>query len=257
MDYPRRQDGRIAVVTGGASGIGAAVVRRLVAEGAQVGAVDRDRARVEETFADLPQVTPLGADVADRAAVDSVFAEYVDAHDGRLDVLVHSAGVRGVHQPVVGYVDGQDRLHEMSDEEWQRVLSVNLHGTFHCVRAALRHMVPRRGGAIVTLSSVAGLAGMPRTAQYSATKAAVRAFSQAVAQEAIEYGVRVNIVAPGPTATPMLGLGPADQMRVWNLPIGRPAEPEELAAGICYLASDEASFHVGETMTPNGGMVIH
>jgi 3-oxoacyl-[acyl-carrier protein] reductase len=255
MDYPRRQQGRAAIVTGGGSGIGAAVVRRLVAEGARVAALDRDRAQLKEVFADLPEVTPLEADVADREAVDAAFAEYVDTHDGRLDVLVHSAGVRGVHQPVVGYID--DEYHEMSDAEWQRVLSVNLYGTFHCVRAGLRHMVPRRRGAVVTLSSVAGLGGMPRTAQYSATKAAVRAFSQAVAQEVIEYGIRVNIVAPGPTLTPMLGLGPANQMQQWNLPIKRPADPGEIAAGICYLASDEASFHVGETMTPNGGMVIH
>ncbi|HEY1967842.1 MAG TPA: SDR family NAD(P)-dependent oxidoreductase [Pseudonocardia sp.] len=254
MDYPRRQEGRVAIVTGAASGIGAAVARRLVAEGARVGALDRDHTQLKEAFADLTAVTPLEADVSDRAAVDAAFAEYVDAR-GQLDVLVHSAGVRGIHQPVVGYLDGE--YHEMTDEEWQRVLSVNLYGTFHCVRAGLRHMVPRGSGSVVTLSSVAGLGGMPRTAQYSASKAGVRAFSQAVAQEAIEYGVRVNCVAPGPTLTPMLGLGPSNQMRQWNLPIKRAADPAEIAACICFLASDEASFHVGETMTPNGGMVIH
>ncbi|MFB2579666.1 SDR family NAD(P)-dependent oxidoreductase [Herbiconiux sp. P15] len=252
-----RFGGRIAVVTGAASGIGRAVVERLVAEGAVVYALDRSAEALEAVWAGVAEVTPLGVDVGDSAQVNAAFAQ-VEAEHGRLDVLVTAAGIS----------DAPWRLTEMNsdpdpatidDEAWDLVIRVNLTGTFYCVRAALpllRRNGPR-GGAVVTISSVGALAPYPLAAAYPASKAGVLGMTRAIAALVGVENIRINAVAPAATQTAML---PEDEELLASMvklqPIPRVVPPSEMAATIVYLCSDEAQFITGQTVNSNGGMVM-
>ena len=251
--------GKVALVTGGASGIGAAVVRRLVEEGCEVVVVaDRNEAGAADVARARPTVRPHRVDVSLAADVDRVVDQTVADH-GRLDVVIHAAGVddpeskaainrsRESGEPV-------DVLRLVTDQAWRRLMSVNLDGTFNVLRAAARVMVPRRSGAIVTVSSSAAFDTLTGYGPYAASKAGAQALAQAAAKELAAFGVRVNIVAPGPVDTPMAGRTPAGLRQAMTEPGVRGyAAPEEIADSICYLASPGASNVVGAVLLSNGG----
>ena len=245
-----RLEGKTALVTGGASGIGAATARRLAAEGARVaiGDVNEDGAR-----AVAGELDGFGCmlDVTDTGSVRAGVAAAVDAL-GEIDVLVNNAGT--------------DRFSYFvnSDEElWDFVLAVNLRGVLAVTHAVLGKMQERRTGAIVNVASEAGRVGSQGSVVYSAAKAGVIGFTKAIAREGARYRVRCNAVAPGPIETPLLNAAPQvlgelgerlKQGMVNATAMGRSGEPEEVAAAIAFLASDDASYVTGQTLNVSGGL---
>lgn len=259
MTTDDRFAGQVALVTGGASGIGAAVVRRLAAEGCDVVVIaDLNKEGAAEIALGRPTVHTASVDVAQAHDVDAAIDATVAEH-GRLDVVVHAAGVddpeskaalnqaRAAGEPV-------DALRLVSDQTWRRLMSVNLDGTFHVLRAAARVMVPRRSGSIVSIGSSAAFDTLTGYGPYAASKAGAQALAQAAAKELIAFGVRVNTVAPGPVDTPMASRTPDGLRREMAAPgmLGY-AAPEEIADSICYLASSGASNVVGAVLLSNGG----
>lgn len=252
-----RFEGQVALVTGGGSGIGAAVARRLAAEGAHVHVADLDARNAGEIADSVGGVSHL-VDVVDAHSVDAVVRRVVEA-SGRLDVLVHTAGVDDPSAKVrilAAQESGEpvDVLVELDDAAWRRVLSVNLDGTFHVLRAAVRAMRPQGSGVIVTVGSSAAFDTLVGYPHYAASKAGVHALSQSVAKEAIAFGIRVNTVAPGPVDTPMAMRTPAAVRRAMESTgaVGY-ASAEQLADNICYLASAGAANVVGAVLLSNGG----
>ncbi|MET7653718.1 MULTISPECIES: SDR family NAD(P)-dependent oxidoreductase [unclassified Streptomyces] len=244
-----RLAGRTALVTGAASGIGLATVSRFADEGARVLAVDLDAEVTARAVARIEGAIPVGADVRDSRQVDAAY-ERALTEFGRLDIAVNAAGVSGVRADIC----------ELTDEDFAEVIAVNLTGTFYSVRAAVRLM--RRnspsGGSVVNVSSVGALANFPLPAMYPASKAGVLGLTRAVAALVADDRIRVNAVAPGATDTPML---PADQeIRRAVVGLGvlrRAASAEEIAHTILFLAGDESAFYTGQTLSPNGGYVMH
>jgi len=234
-------DPSVALVTGGASGIGAATVRQLREAGWQVAVADLD---VTSADADLA----AEADVTDPAAVSALVAGVV-AELGRLDAAVNAAGVSGTYGSIV----------DQSVDEWRRVLDVNLTSVFLCLQAELRQMLAQdpRGGAIVNVASAAGSMGVPGLAHYSASKHGVIGLTKTAALEVARKGIRVNAVLPGTVRTPMLqrfagGDDGVDQMGKMS-PLGRAAEPDEIASLITYLCTPAASYITGTTLPADGG----
>lgn len=250
--------GRVALVTGGGSGIGAAVARQLAAEGcARVHVADVVAENARTVAADIGGLAH-SVDVTDAYAVDQL-VEQVVSESGRLDVVVHTAGVddpqaKAWLQEARESGEPVDVLSRLTDEGWRRVLSINLDGTFHVLRAAVRAMRAGGDGAIVTVGSSAAFDTLVGYPHYAASKAGVHALTQAVAKEAIAYGIRVNTVAPGPVDTPMAARTPASVRRAMEATgaIGY-ATPEQLADNICYLASPGAANVVGAVLLSNGG----
>ena len=238
-DY--RFSGRVALVTGGASGIGAAVVDRLRRDGAAVASLD-----LQATDAD--GVLALAGDVSRSADVEQAVAT-VARELGPVDVLVCSAGVPGQSLPTV----------EVTDEEWRRVLSINADGVFFCNRAVIPGMVARGYGRIVNVASIAGKEGNPMAAAYSASKAAVIALTKAIAKDVARSGVLVNCVAPAVIETPILDGITQEHIdyMVERIPMGRMGKPEEVAALVCWLASEECSFSTGATYDISGGRAVY
>ena len=251
--------GRVALVTGAGSGIGAAVARGLAARGAEAVVVaDIDGPAAASVARELAAGHTATLDVADSGQVDRAFDEVVRAH-GRLDVVVHAAGVddAAVKQWLAEAVlAGQppEVTTRLGDEAWQRVLRINLDGTFHVLRAAVRAMRPNRAGAIVTVGSSSAFDALTGYPHYAASKAGAQALSQSVAKEAIAFGVRVNTVAPGPTETAMAANTPDVLRKGFADPRVRPyASPEEIADIALFLASDQAANLVGAVLLANGG----
>jgi 3-oxoacyl-[acyl-carrier protein] reductase len=241
MGNAERFSGRVALVTGGSSGIGAAVARRLADEGAQVASLDLD--------SDAPGgVLAVTGDVSRSADVEAAVAR-VHGELGPIDVLVCSAGVPGASLPTV----------DVSDEEWRRVLGVNADGVFFCNRAVIPSMVERGYGRIVNVASIAGKEGNPMAGAYSASKAAVIALTKAVGKDIARTGVLVNCVAPAVIETPILDGITEEHIgyMVDRIPMGRMGEPEEVAALICWLASEECSFSTGATYDISGGRAVY
>ncbi|MFD4709705.1 SDR family NAD(P)-dependent oxidoreductase [Streptomyces sp. NPDC058430] len=253
--------GKVALVTGAGSGMGAAVARELAAEGAAcVVLADLNGEAVKAVAAELPdgRAVAVALDVADAAAVEGAVADTVREH-GRLDVVVHAAGVDDPEAKQLiadALVEGRppevtDRL---DDASWGRVMRVNLDGTFHVLRAAVRVMRPAGTGAIVVIGSSSAFDTPVGYPHYSASKAGVHALSQAVAKEVIASGIRVNVVAPGPTETGMAARTPAALRSGFADPRVRPyATPGEIADIALFLASDAAANLVGAVLLANGG----
>jgi NAD(P)-dependent dehydrogenase (short-subunit alcohol dehydrogenase family) len=251
--------GKAAIVTGAGSGMGAAIARRLVAQGAdQVVLADVNVDSVKEIAGRLERASAVGVDVSDSASVDAAF-EAVTREHGRVDVVVHAAGVDDpASKQLIADALANRRSPEvtaaMSDGAWRRVLSINLDGTFYVLRAAVRAMRPKQSGSIVVIGSSAPFDAPTGYPSYSASKAGVHALSQSVAKEAIAFGVRVNVVAPGPTDTGMAARTPAALKTALADPHFRPyATPEEIADVALFLASDEAVNVVGAVLLANGG----
>jgi 3-oxoacyl-[acyl-carrier protein] reductase len=235
--------GRVALVTGGGSGIGAAAARRLAAEGAVVYAADlRPGADPPPAGSDI---RPVRLDVTSSAEVDALIGRIAD-ECGALHAVVNAAGVPD--SPRRLRAGATSDLSEITDDDWRQVLDVNLTGTFYVVRSAvplLRRNGPD-GGAIVNIASVGALANYPLPAAYPASKAGVLGLTRAV-----------NAVAPGAIDTPMLPQEPQLRSAVVSLGVlNRVASPDELAASIAFLASDEGAFYTGQTLSPNGGYVM-
>ncbi len=241
---------KTVVITGAGSGIGRAMALRFAAEGAQLVIADWNAAAGDETAALVRQAgrpaLAVPTDVGDSAAVAELFGA-IDGQQWLVDVLVNNAGNSEPNlAPAV----------EVDDERWRSVLRVHLDGTFFCAREALRRMIPRGQGAIVNVGSVAGHLGLPGAAAYTAGKGAVHALTKGLAAEAAPHGVRVNCIAPGWVDTPILDNLPGSwrERMVTQTPLGRIGRPEEIAALAAFLASDDASFVVGQVISPNGGL---
>jgi NAD(P)-dependent dehydrogenase (short-subunit alcohol dehydrogenase family) len=252
--------GQVALVTGAGSGIGAAVARSLAGRGARaVVLLDRDGAAAERLARELgPAARAEAVDVTDAGQVDTAVRR-VAAEHGRLDLVVHAAGVDdpGAKQAIATALETGRPVRltaSLADQDWRRVLAVNLDGTFHVVRAALTVMEPQGSGAIVLIGSSAAFDAPVGYPHYAASKAGVHAFAQAVAKEAIAFGIRVNVVAPGPTLTGMAARTPAALLGTMDDQGSRAyASPEQIADSVLYLASGAASNVVGAVLLSNAG----
>jgi 2-hydroxycyclohexanecarboxyl-CoA dehydrogenase len=240
-----RLEGRKALVTGGASGIGAAVCARLAAEGAEVWVGDIDADGAERVAGEVAGHA-LRLDVTDLESAQAAVATV-----GRLDVLVNNAGT-----------DEFGFFVYTSPEQWQKVMAVNLNGVYNCTFAALGGMQEAGYGRIVSIASEAGRVGSKGSAVYSATKAGVIGFTKAIARESARYGVTANAIAPGPIETPLL-MGAAEFGEIGRKVIEtmkdatqmkRLGQPEEVAAAVAFLASDDATYVTGETLGVSGGL---
>jgi 2-dehydro-3-deoxy-L-rhamnonate dehydrogenase (NAD+) len=234
--------GRIALVTGGASGIGAATVDVLKTAGARVAVFD---ANADGTSDD---VLAIRGDVTHREEVDAAVTQ-VESELGGLDVLVCSAGVGGESVRAI----------DMPDDEWRRVFAINCDGTFFCNRAAIRGMVDRGYGRVVNVASIAGKEGNPMASAYSASKAAVIGLTKSIAKEVAGTGVLVNCIAPAVIETPILGQLSDEHIgyMVEKIPLGRVGKPMEVARLIAYLASEDLSFATGACFDISGGRAVY
>jgi 3-oxoacyl-[acyl-carrier protein] reductase len=240
--------GKTALVTGATGGIGAAIARTLHKAGATV-AISGTRANVlEELKAELggERVHVLACNLSDSAAVEKLVPE-AEAAMGSLDILVNNAGITR---------DGLAM--RMKDDDWNAVIDVNLTASFRLARAAMRSMMKKRWGRIVNITSVVGVTGNPGQANYVASKAGVIGLTKSLAQELAARSVTVNAVAPGFIATPMTDVLNDKQREgiLGRVPAGRLGSPDEIAAAVLYLVSDEAGYVTGQTLHVNGGMAM-
>jgi 2-dehydro-3-deoxy-L-rhamnonate dehydrogenase (NAD+) len=238
-------DGKTALVTGAARGIGLAIARRLAADGARVALLDMDGAALEVAASTIGGETlTLAADVTQAVQVDGAVAGVVERW-GRLDVLVNNAGITGRSFPIW----------ELSDEDWRQVLDVDLTSVFLCCRAAVKVMLRQKSGRIVNIASIAGKEGNPTLVPYSSAKAGVIGLTKALAKEVATHGILVNAVAPAVIGTDLLKQMEAStvDMLVAKIPMGRVGTPEEVAALVAWLASEECSFSTGAVYDLSGG----
>lgn len=245
---------RVAVVTGGASGVGRGIAEHLARAGHRVAVLDLDgdAARATATELTAAGVGAIGCqvDVADRAAIEAAYAEVRSAL-GPIEILVTSAAVSGF-----------TRFQDITADEWKRTLAVNLTGTFHCIQAAIGDMVAAGWGRIVTISSAAGQTASPRQAHYSASKGGVIALTKTLAAEFGRKGITANTVPPFTVDTPMLrgaqdaGHLPPTEVIAGMIPAGRLGTVDDIGATCAFLCSDGAGFITGQVIAPNGGAVI-
>lgn len=263
--------GKVAFVTGGGSGMGAAFARRLARDGATVVVNDLHADAAAAVAIEINGDTAV-FDVCDSAAFDAEVDKAVERH-GRIDIMINNAGIAPPPDPertartienqmarMEGRLDDlvpPDSTVELSDADWDRMIRVHLYGTFYGTRAALRHMTPARSGAIVNISSVLGLRPMAGVVHYASAKAGIIALTKSVGQEVAPYGIRVNAVCPGWIDTPLLS--PMDPMMmagiVMQIPRGRMGTAEELAEMVRFLAGPESSYCNGDVFAASGGFV--
>ena len=239
--------GKVAVVTGGGRGIGAAISRRLAREGAQVMVADMDATSAEKVAADIREEGLLAVSYQVDVSSGSQVREMVRRGEelGRLDILVNNAGILGP----------ADTVQDLSLEDWSRILDINLTGTFLCCQAVLKGMVGRGYGRIVNMASVAGKEGNLNQAGYSASKAGVIGFTKTLGKEIAKTGVTANCIAPAMIESDLLkGMSESQiDALLAKIPMGRAGKPEEVAALVSYLVSEEASFTTGQCHDISGG----
>jgi len=242
--YAGRFEGRTAIVTGGASGLGREVARRIVAEGGRVVLWDLHADWVNEAKAGVGAVAAIPFDVSDNEAVERAAMDSMKLL-GRIDILVNSAGITGATAPVDAY----------PIDSWLSVIDVNLNGLFYCCRAVVPHMVANGYGRIVNVSSVAGKEGNPNASAYSASKAGVIGFTKSLGKELATRGVIVNAVTPATFDSPIRDQLPQSQVdyMLGKIPMGRLGEVSETAAMVCFMASEECSFTTAATFDTSGG----
>ena len=240
-------DGKVALITGGASGIGREVANLYAREGASVAIFDLDRAKAQAVADEIAvhggKTIAVAGDVSNEAQVKAAFAEIVPAL-GDIDILVNNAGI-----------DTTSELEAMSTEMWDRMIAVHLRGTFLCSREAIPPMRRKKWGRIINLSSQLGHKGAGTMTHYCAAKAGIMGFTKSLAYEVAQEGITVNSVNPGPINTPLLEGLPADwlERKRSELPIGRFGEVGEVAPVFLLLASDEGSYFIGASLNVNGG----
>ncbi|MBC8049697.1 MAG: 3-oxoacyl-[acyl-carrier-protein] reductase [Chitinophagales bacterium] len=239
--------GKTALVTGASGGIGGAIVKALHSQGAKVVISGTRREKLEALNAELGLSAPIfPCDLKDREAVAKLIPE-VEASAGELHILVNNAGIT------------RDNLFmRMKDEEWDDVIAVNLTSTFSLCRAALRGMMRRRYGRIVNIASISGVFGNPGQGNYAASKAGMIGMTKSLAREIASRGITANCIAPGFIETPMTGELNAKQTEAIAaaIPMGSFGKPEDIAAAVVYLGSNEARYVTGETLHVNGGMLM-
>ena len=248
-----RLAGKVALVTGGNAGIGEAIAKSFVREGAAVAITGRRQEELDRVVREIGphsgRVIACAGSVTDDGHARSAVAEVVQRF-GAVDILINNAGVGEFGR----------RLHELDDETWARVLDVNLTGVFRMTRAAIPEMLKQGRGAIINISSIASLVGIPCLPVYAASKGALDALTRAIAIDYANDGIRCNVVNPGLIATPMAAplMANPEQLDpiLAHYPIRRPGKPEEVAAMVLYLASDEAAWVTGGTFTIDGGMTV-
>jgi len=273
-----RLDGKVALVTGGASGIGRAICLSFAKEGATIVCNDialEPAQKVVEECGQQKQGLAVKADVSKSRQVVAMF-DRINKKFSHLDVLVNNAGIgldnaqtRARFNKVLEKQqaelarDGKiktslEATQNLTDEEWDRMLGIHLNGTFYCTREALRTMEKRGSGKIISIASICGMTGCAGAPHYSAAKAGIMGFTRAVAREAIVRGVNVNAIAPGYIDTPMTQAitDAVRQAIAMATPAGRFGSPQDIANLAIYLASEESNFVVGQVMSPNGGYVI-
>lgn len=246
--------GRVAVVTGAARGIGAAIAHALGREGWAVAVADLDQASAAETAARVGEeagarTLGVAVDIADTASVHEM-VDRVAAGLGPATALVNNAGI-DVIKPFV----------DSTEDEWDRIIAVNLKGTIACCRAVLDGMIERRAGRIVSIASDAARVGSTGEAVYSASKGGVVSFSKALAREVARHGITVNCVCPGPTETALLAQVAAYSEKLYAglaraIPLGRTAQPGDIAPAVAFLLSDGAGYITGQTLSVSGGLTM-
>ncbi|WP_294334273.1 SDR family NAD(P)-dependent oxidoreductase [uncultured Sphingomonas sp.] len=246
--FAGRFAGRMAVITGGASGLGLAVARRMVAEGGQVALWDLNPDQLAVAAAELGGAHVEQLDVSDAEAVARA-AEATAATLGKIDILVCSAGITGATVPV----------HEFPLDSWRRVIDINLSGLFYCCRAVVPHLLANGYGRIVNVSSVAGKEGNPNASAYSASKAGVIGFTKSLGKELAGKGVIANALTPATFESPILAQLPPSQVEYMRskIPMGRLGDADESAAMICFMASEECSFTTASTFDTSGGRTTY
>jgi 2-hydroxycyclohexanecarboxyl-CoA dehydrogenase len=245
---------RVAAVTGAARGIGAAIAHALAADGWSVAVCDLDLAEARATASALASTfgaatAAVEVDIAQGSSVRSAVAE-IERELGPVTALVNNAGI-DVIKPFV----------DSTEDEWDRIIAVNLKGTIACCRAVLDGMIERQGGRIVSIASDAGRVGSSGEAVYSATKGGVIAFGKTLAREVARYGITVNSVCPGPTETALLGQVAEYSEKLYAglaraIPLRRTAQPNDIAPAVAFLVSDGASYITGQTLSVSGGLTM-
>ncbi|MFI5820453.1 SDR family NAD(P)-dependent oxidoreductase [Streptomyces rishiriensis] len=245
---------KVALVTGAGRGIGEAIADRFAAQGAAVAVCDLDPETAEKAAAQLAEryavrTTGVGADISDSAAVHAA-VQRVTAALGPVEVLVNNAAV-----DVIG------RFVDSGEDTWDRIIGVNLRGTITMTRAVLDPMIERGGGRIVHIASDAGRVGSSGEVVYSATKGGIIAFGKALAREVARHGITVNSVCPGPTDTALLGQVAEYSRKMYDatvraVPLRRVAQPAEIAGLVAFLASDDAAYMTGQTLSVSGGLTM-
>jgi len=248
MIFTGRFSGRNAIVTGGASGLGLATAKRIVAEGGKVCLWDMNPELLAAGKQQTGAVHTVALDVSDAKAVEAAAAQSRQVL-GKIDILVNSAGITGATHPVVGY----------PIDSWLKVMDVNVNGLFYCCRFVVPFMLENGYGRIVNISSVAGKEGNPNASSYSASKAAVLGFTKSLGKELATKGVIVNAVTPATFESPILEHVPQshiDYMRS-RIPMDRLGTAGEIAAAVCWLASEECSFTTANTLDTSGGRTTY
>ncbi|MCG7347140.1 SDR family NAD(P)-dependent oxidoreductase [Sphingomonas sp. ACRSK] len=242
--FPDRFAGQVAVVTGGASGLGLASAKRIIAEGGKVALWDVNPQALATAKDGIGAAHVVALDVSDQQAVEAAAAATFEAL-GRIDVLVASAGITGATKPA----------HEFPIDSWLRVIDINLNGIFYCVRAVVPYMLRHGYGRIVNVASVAGKEGNPNASAYSASKAGVIGFTKSLGKELAGSGIIANALTPATFESPILAQLPQSQVDYMRskIPMGRLGEVEESAAMVCFMASAECSFTTAATFDTSGG----
>ncbi len=242
---------KVAIITGAGQGIGAAIAQAYAQEGAKVAVIDMNGEAADSMAADIRLAggTARGfvCNVAQRESVDKMVTAVVSEW-GRIDILVNNAGITRTAM-----------LHKMTQEQWQQVIDVHMNGSFHCLQAVVGGMIERKYGRIINVTSTAGLLGTIGQINYSAAKAAIAGMTKSAAKELGRHGITVNAIAPG-AATPMTEVIRTDERfkekYLERIPLGRWAEPNEVAPAFVFLASDWASYITGQILAVDGGLTI-